>query len=78
MQVIDTPNALCLVTEYAGGGELFEHVNKKGRLDETESCRLFHAIVRCASCRFDTTDPVLMVLLVCCLYPAVEWNTVIA
>jgi len=74
MQVIDTPNALCLVTEYAGGGELFEHVNKKGRLDETESCRLFHAIVRCASCMFDTTGSSTDFAYL----TAVEWNTVIA
>jgi serine/threonine protein kinase len=44
-EVIDTQTSLCLAMEYADGGELFEYVEKKSRLDEIEGCRLFHEIV---------------------------------
>jgi hypothetical protein len=34
VQVIDTPTALLLAMEFAGGGELYHFVGAKGRLDE--------------------------------------------
>jgi 5'-AMP-activated protein kinase catalytic alpha subunit len=44
-QVIDTPNAILLVMEYASGGELYDRVEESGRVDEITACGLFKQIV---------------------------------
>lgn len=31
--------------EYAGGGELFDHIVKKKRLADKEACRFYHQIL---------------------------------
>ena len=44
-EVLDTPNAIMLVMEYADGGELFEYIARKARLTEAEACSFLHQIV---------------------------------
>jgi len=44
-EIIETPQQLFLVTEYAAGGELFSHIVKNKRLSEYEACRIFQQII---------------------------------
>ncbi|KAI8598359.1 kinase-like domain-containing protein [Dissophora ornata] len=43
--VYETEKELFLVMEYVSGGELFEYLVNKGRLDETEALRFFQQII---------------------------------
>eukprot|EP00792_Barthelona_sp_PAP020_P007230 TRINITY_DN3127_c0_g1_i3.p1 TRINITY_DN3127_c0_g1~~TRINITY_DN3127_c0_g1_i3.p1 ORF type:complete len:565 (+),score=176.91 TRINITY_DN3127_c0_g1_i3:31-1695(+) len=43
-EVINTPNHIYLVTDFATGGELFDYIVARGRLKEREACRFFHQI----------------------------------
>lgn len=45
-QVFDTPNIIYLVLEYCNGGELFDYIVKKTKLDEAEANKIFHDLVR--------------------------------
>lgn len=44
-EIIETSHKLFLIMEFASGGELFDYIVKKSRLDEKESCRFFHQII---------------------------------
>ena len=44
-EVLDTPDSIMLVMEYAGGGELYSYVHSQRRLPEPECCRLFTQIL---------------------------------
>ena len=44
-EIIETPKKLYLIMEYASGGELFEYIVKRTKLEEIEACLLFHQIV---------------------------------
>lgn len=41
-EIIETSKQLFLIMEYAPGGELFDHIVKKKRLQDSEACRFFH------------------------------------
>ena len=45
LEVIEKPKHIYLVTEYVGGGELFEFIVAHGRLQETQACRIFRQVV---------------------------------
>ncbi|EOD10103.1 hypothetical protein EMIHUDRAFT_53249, partial [Emiliania huxleyi CCMP1516] len=45
LEVVEEVDAIYLVTEHVGGGELFAHIVKKGRLGEAEAARLFGQMV---------------------------------
>ncbi|KAL3912531.1 MAG: hypothetical protein SGPRY_008308 [Prymnesium sp.] len=45
LEIIESGNAIYLVTEFVGGGELFGHIVNKGRLEEAEAVRLFAQMV---------------------------------
>lgn len=40
-EIIETPKQLYLIMEFAEGGELFDHIVSKNRLDEPEACEFF-------------------------------------
>jgi serine/threonine protein kinase len=40
-EVIETPAEICMIMQYAAGGDLFEYIQKKKRLKEKEARRLF-------------------------------------
>ncbi|PSN34704.1 hypothetical protein C0J52_19023 [Blattella germanica] len=44
-QVMETEKTIYLVTEYASGGEIFDHLVANGRMSEIEARRMFHQIV---------------------------------
>ena len=44
-EIIETSKQLFLIMEYASGGELFEYIVKKRRLQDSEACRFFHQIL---------------------------------
>jgi 5'-AMP-activated protein kinase catalytic alpha subunit len=44
-QVINTPSDIFMVMEYVAGGELFDHIVKKGKLSETEARKFFQQII---------------------------------
>jgi len=44
-EVIRTQNVIYLVMEFCNAGSLFDHIVKRGRLTERESCRVFHHIL---------------------------------
>lgn len=44
-QVMETDKMIYLVTEYAVGGEIFDHLVKNGRMSEPEARRIFRQIV---------------------------------
>lgn len=44
-EIIETPGQLYLVMEYAGGGELFDLIVRRGRLSERQACTIFHQII---------------------------------
>jgi serine/threonine protein kinase len=45
IQIIETPKHLFLIMEYASGGELFDYIVAKTRLDEKEACLFFQQII---------------------------------
>lgn len=44
-QVISTPTDIFMIMEYVAGGELFEYIVKKGKLQEHEARRFFQQII---------------------------------
>lgn len=44
-EFIDKPSDIFIVLEFAAGGELFDLIQKKDRLDENEARRIFQQIV---------------------------------
>ena len=44
-QVKETTNTICMIMEYAEGGELFNYIIEKGCLTEDESRYIFHQII---------------------------------
>lgn len=44
-QVMETEKMIYLVTEYAPGGEIFDHLVRNGRMAEPEARRIFRQIV---------------------------------
>lgn len=44
-EVIDTPTDVYTVMEYIPGGELFDYIVSRGRLDESEARRMFQEII---------------------------------
>ena len=44
-EIIETSRQLFLIMEYAPGGELFDYIVKKKRLQDKEACRFFHQIL---------------------------------
>ncbi|OMJ74403.1 hypothetical protein SteCoe_26659 [Stentor coeruleus] len=44
-EIIETKKRLYLIMEYASGGELFDYIVARSRLDEQEACRFFHQII---------------------------------
>eukprot|EP00048_Salpingoeca_helianthica_P015071 m.224887 g.224887 ORF g.224887 m.224887 type:complete len:435 (-) comp16573_c0_seq1:368-1672(-) len=45
MDVVDLPDRVCLVMEYADGGDLLEYVNARGFLEESHAAKLFAQLV---------------------------------
>ncbi|KAK0167566.1 hypothetical protein PV327_004946 [Microctonus hyperodae] len=45
-QVMETEKMIYLVTEYAPGGEIFDHLVRNGRMTESEARRIFRQIVQ--------------------------------
>jgi 5'-AMP-activated protein kinase catalytic alpha subunit len=43
--IIETKRQLFLITEYAKGGELFDYIVSKQRLEEDEACKFFQQIL---------------------------------
>jgi serine/threonine-protein kinase SIK3 len=44
-EVMESKNSIYLVTEHAGGGEIFDHLVTNGRMREEEAARVFSQIV---------------------------------
>lgn len=44
-EIIETRGQLYLIMEYAPGGEVFDHIVARGRIEEPQACRLFHQII---------------------------------
>lgn len=44
-EFIDTPTEIFMILEYAAGGELFELIAKRHKLEEDESRRIFQQLV---------------------------------
>ena len=44
-EVIETPTTVCMIMEYAEGGELFDYIIKKDHLSEDETRNIFHQII---------------------------------
>lgn len=44
-EIIETDTEIFLIMEFASGGELFDYIVKKGRVNEYESCKFFHQII---------------------------------
>ena len=44
-QVKETPSTICIIMEYAEGGELFNHIIEHGNLSEDESRNIFQQII---------------------------------
>ena len=44
-EIIETKKQLYLIMEFAEGGELFDYIVSKKRLDETESCKIYQQII---------------------------------
>lgn len=44
-EIIETSKYLFLIMEYVEGGELFNYIVKKKRIEEAEACRLFHQLI---------------------------------
>jgi hypothetical protein len=45
LQVIEEVDRIYLVTEHVGGGELFNYIVEKGRIEEPEAAKLFAQMV---------------------------------
>lgn len=45
MQIFETKKCLYLITEYAGGGELFDYIVSSKRLNERECSRILQQIL---------------------------------
>ena len=45
LEVVESVDAIYLITEYVAGGELFQYIVKQGRLREDEGRRFFNQIV---------------------------------
>jgi len=41
-EIIETSRQLFLIMEFVPGGELFNYIVKKKRLENREACRFFH------------------------------------
>ena len=44
-EIIETNKQLCLITELAPGGEVYEHIITNKRLKEEEACRIFQQLI---------------------------------
>lgn len=44
-EVMESENSIYLVTEHAGGGEIFDHLVTHGRMKEEEAARVFSQII---------------------------------
>jgi len=44
-EIIETSKQLYLITEFASGGELFDHIVAKSRINEEEACKYFQQII---------------------------------
>ena len=44
-EIIETTKQLCLIMEYASGGELYDYIVANSRIAETEACRIFQQII---------------------------------
>lgn len=44
-EIIETPKQLYLIMEYANGGELFDYIVTRTRLNEREACKFFQQII---------------------------------
>lgn len=44
-EVIDSPACIFLIMEFCPGGELFEYIVARGRVEELDACRCFHHIL---------------------------------
>ena len=44
-EIIETSRQLFLIMEFVPGGELFNYIVKKKRLENREACRFFHQIL---------------------------------
>lgn len=44
-EIIETPKQLYLIMEYANGGELFDYIVKKHKIEENEACKFFQQII---------------------------------
>lgn len=44
-EVLETTHEMCMIMQYAPGGDLFEYVTKKGKLKEKEAKRIFQQVV---------------------------------
>ena len=45
LEVIEKPRHIYLVTEFVGGGELFDHIVSHGRLSDSQACYFFRQII---------------------------------
>lgn len=43
-EVLETAHEMCMIMQYASGGDLFEYVTKKGKLKEKEAKRIFQQV----------------------------------
>ena len=43
--VLDTESSIYIITEYCSGGELFDYIVSKRRLQEIEACRIFQQLI---------------------------------
>jgi serine/threonine protein kinase len=48
-EIVESPKQLFLITEFAAGGELFDYIVRKKRLDEVEACKFFRQLVSAIS-----------------------------
>jgi 5'-AMP-activated protein kinase catalytic alpha subunit len=44
-EIIETPKLLYLIMEFAPGGELFDHIVQKNKLEEKEACEFYQQII---------------------------------
>ena len=44
-EIIETPKQLYLIMEYADGGELFDYIVNKSKVEELEACNIFQQII---------------------------------
>lgn len=44
-EIIETPKQLYFIMEYANGGELFDYIVEKTRLDHTEASKFYQQII---------------------------------